>query len=44
VVADLLAGPFFYRRFIAHRPIPPDLVESVIAQVLPDRADDRGEF
>jgi AcrR family transcriptional regulator len=37
VVTDLLAGPFFYRRFIAHRPIPPDLVESVIAQVLPDQ-------
>ena len=37
VVTDLLAGPFFYRRFIAHRPITPDLVESVIAQVLPDQ-------
>ena len=35
VVTDLLAGPFFYRRFVAHRPIPPDLVDSVIAQVLP---------
>ncbi|MFG2054311.1 TetR/AcrR family transcriptional regulator [Micromonospora sp. NPDC048930] len=31
---DLLTGPFFYRRFIAHRPIPPSLVDDVIAQVL----------
>jgi len=31
----VLTGPFFYRRFIAHRPIPPNLVESVIGQVLP---------
>jgi hypothetical protein len=35
VVTDLLAGPFFYRRFVAHSPIPPNLVDSVIAQVLP---------
>jgi AcrR family transcriptional regulator len=34
VVTDLLTGPFFYRRFIAHRPIPPDLVNDVIAHVL----------
>jgi hypothetical protein len=34
VVTDLLTGPFFYRRFIAHRPIPPDLVDDVIEQVL----------
>jgi hypothetical protein len=34
VATDLLAGPFFYRRFIAHRPIPPDLVHNVIAHVL----------
>jgi AcrR family transcriptional regulator len=34
LVTDLLTGPFFYRRFIAHRPIPPDLVDDVIAQVL----------
>lgn len=37
VVTDLLAGPFFYRRFVAHRPIPPSLVDDVIAQVLPLR-------
>jgi AcrR family transcriptional regulator len=37
VVTDLLTGPFFYRRFIAHRPIPPDMVEDVIAQVLTGR-------
>lgn len=34
VVTDLLTGPFFYRRFIAHRPIPPHLVDDVIAHVL----------
>jgi AcrR family transcriptional regulator len=34
VATDLLAGPFFYRRFIAHRPIPPDLVHDVITNVL----------
>jgi AcrR family transcriptional regulator len=34
VVTDLLTGPFFYRRFIAHRPIPPDMVNDVIAHVL----------
>jgi AcrR family transcriptional regulator len=37
VTTDLLAGPFFYRRFIAHRPIPPDLVHDVIANVLTTR-------
>jgi AcrR family transcriptional regulator len=35
IVTDLLAGPFFYRRFIAHQPIPPQLVHDVIAHVLP---------
>ncbi len=34
VVTDLLTGPFFYRRFIAHQPIPPDLVNDVITHVL----------
>lgn len=34
VVTDLLTGPFFYRRFIAHRPIPPGLIDDVIAHVL----------
>src|SRR6266540_394411 len=38
ITTDLLAGPFFYRRFIAHRPIPPDLVHDVIANVLTTRA------
>jgi Tetracyclin repressor-like, C-terminal domain len=42
VVTDLLAGPFFHRRFIAHRPIPPGLVESVIAQVLPGQVPPAG--
>jgi AcrR family transcriptional regulator len=34
VATDLLTSPFFYRRFVAHRPIPPDLVTTVIAHVL----------
>jgi AcrR family transcriptional regulator len=34
VATDLLTGPFFYRRFIAHRPIPPRLITDVIAHVL----------
>jgi AcrR family transcriptional regulator len=34
VVTDLLTAPFFYRRFVAHRPIPPDLIGDVIAHVL----------
>ncbi len=38
VLTDLLASPFFYRRFIAHRPIPPHLVHDVIAQVLSTHA------
>ena len=33
LLTDLLTAPFFYRRFIAHRPIPPTLVDEVIAQV-----------
>lgn len=34
VVADLFAAPFFYRRFVAHRPIPPSLPATVVNQVL----------
>ncbi|WIN00643.1 TetR/AcrR family transcriptional regulator [Actinoplanes oblitus] len=34
LTVDLLAAPFFYRRFVAHRPIPPTLVTEVIARVL----------
>lgn len=34
LLTDLLTSPFFYHRFIAHRPIPPDLVDRVIAHVL----------
>jgi AcrR family transcriptional regulator len=40
LATDLLTGPFFYRRFIAHRTIPPDLVDDVIAQVLTPRQSD----
>ncbi|SDM15767.1 TetR/AcrR family transcriptional regulator [Nonomuraea jiangxiensis] len=35
MVIDLLSGPFFYRRLIAHQPIPPDLVHDVVSRVLP---------
>jgi Tetracyclin repressor-like, C-terminal domain len=38
LVTDLLAGPFFYRHFIAHRPIPPAFVHHVITQVLGTQA------
>jgi AcrR family transcriptional regulator len=38
VVIDLLTGPFFYRRFIAHRPIPAVLINDVITHVLTPRA------
>ncbi|MCK2218502.1 TetR/AcrR family transcriptional regulator [Actinomadura sp. ATCC 31491] len=34
VTTDLLTAPFFYRRFVAHRPIPPELVPEVVARVL----------
>ncbi|GIH18440.1 TetR/AcrR family transcriptional regulator [Rugosimonospora africana] len=34
LVTDLLTAPFFYHRFVAHRPIPPGLVDHVIAHVL----------
>lgn len=34
VVTDLLTAPFFYHRFVAHRPIPPGMVDDVIAHVL----------
>lgn len=34
MLTDLLTAPLFYCRFIAHRPIPPGLVDGVIAHVL----------
>ena len=34
LTTDLLTSPFFYRRFVAHRPIPPGMVDEVIARVL----------
>lgn len=34
LVTDLLTAPFFYRRFIAHHPIPPTLVDDVVGQIL----------
>jgi AcrR family transcriptional regulator len=34
VLTDLLTAPLFYRRFVAHQPIPQDLINDVIAYVL----------
>jgi hypothetical protein len=34
LTTDLLTAPFFYRRFVAHHPIPQALVDDVIAQIL----------
>lgn len=35
VLVDLLTAPFFYRRLIAHRPIPPSLPEAIVNHVFP---------
>ena len=35
LLVDLLTAPFFYRRFIGHRPIPPTLPAAIVDQVLP---------
>jgi AcrR family transcriptional regulator len=34
LVVDLLAAPFFYRRFVAHRPVPPDMPAVVVDRIL----------
>ncbi len=34
LVVDLLAAPFFYRRFVAHRPVPRDMAAMVVDGVL----------
>ncbi|TDO59046.1 TetR family transcriptional regulator [Kribbella sp. VKM Ac-2571] len=34
LTTDLLTSPFFYRHFVAHRPIPRRMVADVIARVL----------
>jgi AcrR family transcriptional regulator len=34
LVVDQLAAPFFYRRFVAHRPIPGDMPGAVVDAVL----------
>ncbi|MGW1342452.1 TetR/AcrR family transcriptional regulator [Kribbella sp. NPDC002412] len=34
LTTDLLTSPFFYRRFVAHRPIPPAMVGDVVGRVL----------
>ena len=34
LLTDLLTAPLFYRRFVAHRPIPPGMVDAVITSVL----------
>ena len=46
LVIDVLAGPAFYRRFVAHRPFPPgyatDVVDLVLASLTLDRQPSRG--
>jgi AcrR family transcriptional regulator len=47
LVIDLLVGPAFYRRFVAHRPFPPgyatDVIDLVLASIAsPDRESSRG--
>lgn len=37
VIVDMLTAPFFYRRLVAHRPIPTTLARSLVDQVLPRR-------
>ncbi len=34
IVVDLLAAPFFYRRFVAHRPVPRGMPAEVVDHVL----------
>ncbi|GAA1564322.1 MULTISPECIES: TetR/AcrR family transcriptional regulator [Kribbella] len=34
LTTDLLTSPFFYRHFVAHRPIPRRMVSDVVARVL----------
>jgi AcrR family transcriptional regulator len=34
LVLDQLTAPFFYRRLIAHRPIPPTMASALIGQIL----------
>jgi AcrR family transcriptional regulator len=43
IVTDLLAGPFFYRRFIAHQQITKDLTEQVVTHVLGTRVPRKGD-
>jgi AcrR family transcriptional regulator len=37
ILVDLLSAPLFYRRFVAHQPIPASLIDDIIALVLPVR-------
>lgn len=37
VVVDLLTAPFFYRRLVAHRPIPTSLARQIVDQVVARR-------
>lgn len=34
LTTDLLTSPFFYRHFVAHRPIPRRMVGDVVVRVL----------
>jgi AcrR family transcriptional regulator len=38
LTTDLLTSPFFYRHFVAHRPIPRRMIADVIARVLNPRS------
>ena len=42
VAVDLLAGPAFYRRFVAHRPFPDDYAAAIVDVVLAAITRDRG--
>jgi AcrR family transcriptional regulator len=37
LLVDLLSAPLFYRRFVAHQPIPATLIDDIMAVVLPVR-------
>ena len=41
VLDDLLLGPLFYRRLIAHRPVPDGMPRALVDQVLEGRDDGR---
>ena len=42
LVAELLAGPIFYRRLMTAEPFPGDQVDAIVDRVLPELARDHG--